>query len=84
MTAGEINAELDRLDKASSKLTDQFIAAGRGHERPSEIVRMSDPLARKYTANADRRMDLRHQIERRMGPGATRRLPRGFGPLRDW
>ncbi len=35
MTARQINAELDKLDAEDSKLTDAFIAEGRGGERPS-------------------------------------------------
>ena len=81
MTAGQINKALDRLDKLSSKITDAFIEAGRGSERPSEISRMTDPLARKYQKLSDERGELRNEIAMRMGPGSTRRLPRGFGPL---
>jgi hypothetical protein len=82
MSAGEINRELDRLDRAHSKLISQFIEAGRGHERSSETMTKSDPLARAYQESTDRFRALRNEIERRMGPGATSRLPRGFGPIR--
>jgi len=82
MQGSAINSELDRLDRESSQLNDQMIAAGRGHERPSEYLKMSDPLATKLRANYERRMALRNEIDRRYGPGAPSRLPRGFGPLR--
>jgi hypothetical protein len=82
MTAGEINKELDKLEEQNSKLTQRMIDAGRGYERPSEYLRMTDPLSMKLRKNSDRRMILRIQIERRYGPGAPRRLPREFGPVR--
>jgi hypothetical protein len=82
MSASQINKALDRLDKQSSKVTDEFIDAGRGRERPSEIRQMTDPLARRYMAVADAQHELRAEIARRYGPGAPSRLPRGFGPIR--
>lgn len=82
MTAGEINRELDRLDKLSSKACDRMIEAGRGHERPSEIVTKADPLAQECVRVWSRSSALRAQIAARYGPGAPRRLPRGFGPVR--
>lgn len=81
MTAGEINKALDRLDKIGSKLTDEFIAAGRGHELPSETFKKDDPLAKRYIENANARSRLRAEIAARYGPGAPSRLPRGFGPI---
>jgi len=82
MTAGQINAELDKLDKARSKNTDAMIEAGRGHEKPSETVKLDDPLAREYKAISSRAIDLYSEIAARYGPDAPRRLPvgRGFGP----
>lgn len=81
MTAGQINKALDRTDKISSKITDEFISAGRGHERHSDIVVKSDPLAERYKCASEERSALRREIERRYGPGAPSRLPRGFGPI---
>lgn len=85
MTASAINAELDKLDAQDSKLGDAMIAAGRGYERPSEYLKMSDPLSLELRKNSDRRFELRFEIERRYGPGAPRRLPsgRGFGPRKN-
>ena len=81
MTAGQINAELDKLDRDGSALTDALIDAGRGHERAQETLRKTDPLAMRFRANYERRMELRHEIESRYGPGAPSRLPmKGFGP----
>ena len=42
MSAAQINKALDKLDEQSSKLTHEFIAAGRGNERPSEYLKMDD------------------------------------------
>ena len=81
MTAGKINKALDALDKVRGKLTDEFIATGRGHELPSETAKKTDPLALKANQLHDARWKLRVEIERRYGPGAPSRLPsRGFGP----
>lgn len=82
MGAAEINKLLDALDKESSGITDEFIAAGRGSERPTEIIRMTDPLALRYIQNWKDADLLRDEIARRYGPGAPRRLPRGFGPIK--
>ena len=82
MAAAEINRELDRLDKQSSKTCDLMIAAGRGYETTEEIRKKDDPLAQTCKALWDRRSALRNEIELRYGPGAPSRLPRGLGPRR--
>ena len=84
MSAAEINRELDRLDARRSKNTDAFIAAGRGHERPSEYLSKSDRLSQEALAIFNRQHDLHAEIERRYGPRAPSRLPRGFGPIRRY
>lgn len=83
MTAGEINKELDKLSKIASAINDEFIAAGRGHERPSDWHNMTgDPLVDRWETNSSRMRALHIEIEQRYGPGAPSRLPtgRGFGP----
>ena len=82
MTASQINKELDKLSAQNSQLGQLMIDAGRGYERPSEYLKMSDPLSMELRKNADRRMALRIEIEFRYGPGSPSRLPtgRGFGP----
>lgn len=82
MTAGAINKELDRLDEQNSALGRQMIDQGRGYERPSEYLRMTDPLSMELRRNSDRRMALRIEIGARYGPGAPTRLPSGrfWGP----
>ena len=78
MTATEINRALDRIDREASALNDEFIAAGRGHERPSETWKMSDPLAERMKRIEGDRSTLRNEVLRRYGPGAPYRLPSGF------
>src|SRR5262245_1696178 len=80
MTAGEINKALDKLDAQDSALTQEFIDAGRGNERPSDIRKKTDPLATRYKALQEQRSKFRIEIELRYGPGAPSRLPKGFGP----
>ena len=82
MAAAAINAEIEKLVKADSALAHELIAAGRGHERPSEYLKKDDPLSRKARALFDRRHALRMEVELRAGPGMTR-LPRGFGPRKN-
>jgi hypothetical protein len=85
MTAGAINKERDKLRLMRSALTDEFIAAGRGHERPSDQESMSDLLVLRSRA-VDARYDaLSTEVEHRYGPRARYldSLPtRGFGPRR--
>ena len=82
MTPAQINRELDALDARRDRNTDAFIAAGRGEERPSEYLRKDDALSREARAIFDRSNALRAEIERRYGPGAPSRLPRGFRAVR--
>lgn len=84
MTAGQINRELDKLEKLRDAITSEFIATGRGHERPSETDTMSDPLALRDHALRSRFSALHGEIDRRYGPGAPYRLPPGrmFGPIK--
>lgn len=80
MTAGEINKELDKLSKVSSAINDEFLAAGRGHERPSETRYLEDPLSLRWRETSDRLQALHMEIESRYGPGAPSRMPKGFKP----
>jgi hypothetical protein len=83
MAGAAINSELDKLDRKSSALTDKLIDAGRGYERMSETMSKGDPLSVQFRAVHDRIRALHAEIERRYGPGAPRRLPKGFGPIRN-
>lgn len=82
MTAGQLNSALDRIDAAMSKVTQQFIDAGRGHERPSEYLGKSDPLSMRAKELTDQRSAIRIEMEMRYGPGVPSHLPKGFGPLK--
>jgi hypothetical protein len=85
MTAAEINKELDKLNAQNGTLGSLMIEMSRGHERPSEYLKMTDPLALELRKNADRRQALRIEISSRYGPNPPARLParRGFGPSRQ-
>lgn len=75
MTAGAINKELDKLDERRSVLGQMMIDAGRGHERPSEYLKMSDPISSEIREAFQRQSDLRVEISMRWGPNAPSRLP---------
>lgn len=47
MTVSQIDKEIDSLDKQSSVITDKFIEAGRGHERPSEYLKKMIPYQKR-------------------------------------
>ena len=83
MTAGEVNRELEKLEKSYYLVVDELIKAGRGHETANDTWKLDDPLARRFKTISSRRGDLRNEIELRYGPRAPSRLPRGFGPRRD-
>ena len=84
MKAHEINSELSRLDKVSSKATREMIDTGRGYEKPSETRTKTDPLANHINAVNDRSAALRNEVTRRMGPSNNGHFPpgRGFGPIK--
>lgn len=82
MTAGEINRLLDRLDKDYYQLMDEFIAQGRGDERPSEWLGKDDALSQRAKHCAGEYHLVRVEMERRYGPNPPARLPRGCGPVR--
>ena len=78
MTASQINAALDKNDKAWSKITNELIAEGRGRELPSETSESTDPLSRRFQAATREHERLQSEIRRRYGPGAPHRLPVKF------
>ncbi len=82
MSAAAINAEIESIDKKWSKIIDEMIEAGRGHEKHSETLTKSDPLSLKFLALSDRRGMLSYEVTRRAGPGMYR-LPKGFGPMKN-
>jgi hypothetical protein len=80
--AAAINRALDSLDKEQSLLLDQLIEAGFGRTRLQEILKMDHPVAQQYAKVTGQINLLRGEVERRYGPGAPSRLPRGFGPIK--
>ncbi len=82
MGAAVINKALDTLDKEQSKLNGALIEAGFGHVMLQEIMRMDHPVAQQYAVVSSQIALLHEEIERRYGPGAPSRLPRGFGPIK--
>lgn len=79
LTAGQVNKELKKLDDISVKVTDAFIASGRGSERPSDRRGKTDPLTLLDRAIQDRSWALRQEVAARMGPGYSTMAP-GFKP----
>lgn len=84
MTAGEINRELDKLEKESSALNAQLIDLGYGNHRYNDIAKLDHPVAKRYVTVTQREWALRQEIAIRFGPGHPSRLPthrRGwYGP----
>ena len=72
MTASQINKALEKLDQKGNALSQKMIDEGRGHERPSDYLSKTDPLSTALRENYEARMTLRHEVERRMGPGPAR------------
>lgn len=71
MGGAAINRELEKIRQLESKLTNKFIAAGRGNERPSEYLTKSDTLALEARALFDRKSALLYEAKRRYGPDFT-------------
>lgn len=84
MTAREINVELDKLSEQDSRIAQEMIAQGRGHELYKETRLKTDPLSVHRQTIYLRISRLRDEINARYGPDAPSRLPthqRGFfGP----
>lgn len=69
----QLEKKLKKLEVESSKITDQFIAAGRGHERPSEAFKKSDPLSLAWLDNFNKREDVKAAIRALKGDFTMRR-----------
>jgi len=82
MSASAINKELDKLDAQDSQLMTMLIDTGRGYEKRQTTLTKSDPLSLALRSVSNRYGQLRMEIERRYGPGAPHRLPKGFGPIK--
>ena len=80
MSGSELNKEYDKINKLQSKLTDEFIAAGRGHELPSVIRHQTDPLSIRHQELNKKYDAVRSEMQLRYGPSLIGHLPKGFGP----
>ena len=80
MTAREINAELDKLNKQDGDQIDKLIAAGRGKEKYRDVVQGTDPLSIECRETWERQKDLWSEIEVRLGYRSYRLPLSGFGP----
>ena len=68
MTPAELRKALDRVRARSSENCKAFIAAGRGNERPSDYLGLSDPLSIEAREISDRHCEIVREIEKRWGP----------------
>lgn len=81
LTNGAINAEVTRLDKASSDVNAAMIEAGYGNLRPSDIYAdpklLHVPVIGWHRKITDRLQKLHYEKEQRMGSRWPGQLPRG-------
>lgn len=66
MTRAEIERASDEAHKACFALCDEMIAAGRGHERPSETALKDDELSLRHTTALRLAHDIAAECRRRM------------------
>jgi hypothetical protein len=57
---------IDQVSQLSAVICQEFINCGRGHERPSETIKLSDPLALRWKENAERSFILNNERRERM------------------
>lgn len=65
LSPAELTRAIAKADAESTVICDAFIAAGRGHERPSETVKLTDPLALRWREHTNRASELHRERERR-------------------
>lgn len=66
LTRAELARVEERADRVCRRYTDEMIAAGRGHELPSQTARKDDPLSKLYTAAMEHSADIGAEKRRRM------------------
>lgn len=66
MTRAELRRAAARADRELTRCLDSLIAAGRGHERPTEIRQRSDDLSLRWIAAADVCRALESERRRRL------------------
>lgn len=68
LTDGQLRKASARNMADGAAVNDAFIAAGRGHEKPSDTRKMTDPLALLANALMDEARAIHFEAERRYGP----------------
>ncbi len=66
LSPAELTRAIAKVDAESSAICSEFIAAGRGYEKPTETRLLSDPLALRWKACATKGAELRAEWDRRM------------------
>lgn len=67
--AGRVEEEIAAARKARDRITEEFIADGRGQERPSDYRMKTDSLSKRANANDALMSELRFEAEKYVGPG---------------
>ena len=65
MSAAQLKKAMDSASLESSKIVDLLIDAGRGNERPNDMMSKSDPLSLKYQKNSSLLQSLYAEKNRR-------------------
>ena len=73
MSAAQLTKAMEKASTESSKITQMMIDAGRGYERPSDMMKKSDPLSLKYQKSASFLQDLYAEKSRRITYSGTMR-----------
>lgn len=73
LTAAQLRARTLTLSDRLLQINDEFIAAGRGHERPSDIRGKTDLLSFAWIECADALREARDEQVRRLAWGGTLR-----------
>lgn len=68
-TPAELKKKYAAARKARDRITEEFIADGRGQERPSDYRMKTDSLSKRANANDALMSELRFEAEKYVGPG---------------
>jgi hypothetical protein len=66
LSPSQLSRAMALVSAESSRICDEFIAAGRGHELPHETRHKTDPLSLRCIACWDQYSTLRSERDRRM------------------
>lgn len=66
LSPAQLSAAEKKADLAHSKLIDEMIEKGRGHERPTETRGKSDDLSKRFMASLNHSSDIAFEKRRRM------------------